>query len=158
MLYLIHRSFTGLFLPSSVVPGVCRVPAGSGARQDDAGGLSTSSMLPLKAFKLSSSYLLRNTQTSYSYDQTSSWLFHRGNTHSALFALKKYFSQLPLQSSLFVSYLVISTLWCLDIENCVCWLWDIAVPDFWWLFSCRFRTPLICSSNLWRISERSKLE
>lgn len=66
MLYLIHPSFIGLFLPSSVVPGVCSIPAGSGARQDDAGGLSTSSMLPLKPFKLSC-YLftqkhLKNTQ------------------------------------------------------------------------------------------------
>lgn len=66
MLYLIHPSFIGLFLPSSVVPGVCSIPAGSGARQDDAGGLSTSSMLPLKPFKMSC-YLftqkhLNNTQ------------------------------------------------------------------------------------------------
>lgn len=36
-----------LFLPSSVVPGVCRTPAGSRAWQDDAGGLSASSTLTL---------------------------------------------------------------------------------------------------------------
>lgn len=42
----------GLFLPSSVVPGVRRIPTGSGTRQDDAGGLSTSSTRPLKAVLL----------------------------------------------------------------------------------------------------------
>lgn len=36
-----------IFIRSSVVPGVCRTSAGSGARQDDAGGLSTSSSLTL---------------------------------------------------------------------------------------------------------------
>lgn len=39
----------GAFLPSAVVPGVCWTSAGSGARQDDAGGLSTSSMLTVHA-------------------------------------------------------------------------------------------------------------
>lgn len=40
-----------LFLHSSIIPGVRWTPAGSGARQDDAGALSTSSTFILHPIK-----------------------------------------------------------------------------------------------------------
>lgn len=91
-------------------------------------------MLPLKPFKLSCYLFTQKHLNTHSYYKISSWL--SGNTHCALSASKEYFSIVPLQSSLCVSYFISPTFWCLwYISRELCLLFGYcAVPDFWWLF------------------------